>query len=266
MNLYKFFIPVVLFFLILASCQYENAEELYRSNQNIHLPDTTQNDTDSVSVTKKLLLNIPFNGTIDDESDDEIVVVTHGSPGLTHDRFSQPNKALYLDGENQYIELDLGEQDSIAVSFWFNCGSGRSNFSSLFDYGVNAVKTNIDGYSGATSFMVTAFYNNLDELNTDYYFQFYTWYHIYVSACERPEIYVNGQKAGDINRRIILNLTSTNLIIGKSVMENSDDEIFFHGIIDDIKIFNYGLTEQEISELYSNEQVTLKDHKHEMPN
>ncbi len=256
-------IPATLFLLIFASCQYENAEEYYRSHQNTNPTDTTQND--SVSVAKKLLLHIPFNSTIEDESDDEIVVVTHGSPGLTYDRFNQPNQALYLDGENQYVEMDLGEQDSIAVSFWFNCASGQSNFSSLFDYGINALKTNIDGYSGPTSFYVTTFYNNLDELNADYYFQYSTWYHIYVSACQRPEIYVNGKKAGDINRRIILNLASTNVIIGKSVMENSDDEVFFHGIIDDIKIFNYGLTGQEVSELYSKGHITLKDQQHEMP-
>jgi|GEM_PF-3901512 len=243
-------IPATLFIQIFASCQYENAEQLYRSHQNINPTDTTQND--SVSVAKKLLLHIPFNNTIEDESDDEIVVVTHGSPpALTHDRFNQPNQALYLNGDDQYIELDLGEQDSIAVSFWFNCASGRSNFSSFFDYGVNAVKTNIDGYSGATSFKVTAFYNNLQELNADYYFQYYTWYHIYVSACRHPEIYVDGEKAGDINKNIILNLASTHVIIGKSVMDNSDNEVFFHGIIDDIKVFNYGLTEQEINELFS---------------
>jgi len=243
-------IPATLFIQIFASCQYENAEQLYRSHQNINPTDTTQND--SVSVAKKLLLHIPFNNTIEDESDDEIVVVTHGSPpALTHDRFNQPNQALYLNGDDQYIELDLGEQDSIAVSFWFNCASGRSNFSSFFDYGVNAVKTNIDGYSGATSFKVTAFYNNLQELNADYYFQYYTWYHIYVSACRYPEIYVDGEKAGEINKNIILNFASTHVIIGKSVMENSDDEVFFHGIIDDIKVFNYGLTEQEINELFS---------------
>jgi len=241
-------IPATLFLLIFASCQYENAEELYRSHQNINPADTTQND--SISVAKKLLLHIPFNSTIEDESDDEIIVITHESPGLTHDRFNQPNQALYLNGDNQYIELDLGEQDSIAVSFWFNCASGRSNFSSFFDYGVNAVKTNIDGYSGATSFKVTAFYNNLEELNADYYFQYYTWYHIYVSACRHPEIYVDGEKAGDINKNIILNLASTHVIIGKSVMDNSDNEVFFHGIIDDIKVFNYGLTEQEINELF----------------
>ena len=242
-------IPATLFIQIFASCQYENAEQLYRSHQNINPTDTTQND--SVSVAKKLLLHIPFNNTIEDESDDEIVVVTHGSPpALTHDRFNQPNQALYLNGDDQYIELDLGEQDSIAVSFWFNCASGRSNFSSFFDYGVNAVKTNIDGYSGATSFKVTAFYNNLQELNADYYFQYYTWYHIYVSACRHPEIYVDGEKAGDINKNIILNLASTHVIIGKSVMDNSDNEVFFHGIIDDIKVFNYGLTEQEINELF----------------
>ncbi|MEE4197517.1 MAG: LamG-like jellyroll fold domain-containing protein [Bacteroidales bacterium] len=259
----KLFIPTLLFLLILASCQYDNAEDLYRSRSSINPADTTHNDTDTVCVTPKILLDIPFHGAIDDNGEDEIVVVGYGNPELTHDRFNQPGQALYLNGENQYLELDLGVQDSIAVSFWFNCASGRSNFSSLFDYGVNAVKTNIDGYSGATSFMVTAFYNNLDELNTDYYFQYYTWYHIYVSACSRPEIYVNGQKAGAVNRRIILNLTSTNLIIGKSVMETTANEVFFHGIIDDIKIFNYGLTAQEINELYSNGQVSLKDHPHE---
>lgn len=247
MKLHRLLIYIFLFVSMFASCQYENVEDLYYSGQNGNSLDTAGTDS-----TKKLLLHLPFNGDTHDESENDHVVIPHGSPGFTYDRFDKPGKALFLNGDNQYIELDLGEEDSIAVSFWFNCASGQSNFSSLFDYGANALKTNVDGFSGPTSFYVTTFYNNLDELNADYYFQYNTWYHIYVSTCSCPEIYVNSQKAGEIRRRIILNLSSTSLIIGKSVMDNTGDEVFFHGTIDDIKIFNYGLTEQEINELYSN--------------
>lgn len=243
MKLSKYLIPVFFFILFILACQYENAEELYYPN--IHINDTIQNDS------SQLLVNIPFNGSVEDESDNKIVIITHGSPELTSDRFNQSNKALYLDGDNQYIEFDIENQDSLSISFWFNCGSGISIYSSLFDYGVNAVKTNIDGYSGPTSFNVTTFYNNLDELNADYNFQFYTWYHIYVSSGNENVIYVNNEKVGEIKESIILNLTSSNLVFGKSVLENTENEVYFYGVIDDIKIFNYPLSEQEIRELYN---------------
>lgn len=247
-------IYILLIFITLCSCQYENAEELYYSNSNIQPSDTTQNDT---IVNPMLLVDIPFNGAIEDESENEIVIITHGSPTLTYDRFSQADKALYFNGDNQYIELDLGEQDSISVAFWFICGSGSSNYSSLFDYGCNAVKTNIDGYSGPTSFNVTCFYNNLDELNAIYNFKYQTWYHIYVSSGNENTIYVDNEKVGQIYKNVILELTTTNLILGKSILDETENEKYFHGVIDDIKIYNYLLSEQEINELY-NESIVKK--------
>lgn len=237
--------------LSICSCQYENAEELYYSKPNNPPVDTTQNDNDTIAVDPALLLDIPFNESIEDISDSGFTIITHGDLSLTPDRFWEDNRALYLNGEDQYIEIDINNQDSISVSFWFNCSSGHSSLSSLFDYGKNAIKTNIDGYSGPTTFYVTTFYNNLDELNADYYFQYFTWYHIYVTSCGRPAIYVNGEKAGDIQKNIVLNLTNTNLVFGKSVQESAEDEKYFHGVIDDIKIFNYALTNQEIGELFN---------------
>ncbi|MFC2151000.1 LamG-like jellyroll fold domain-containing protein [Bacteroidota bacterium] len=242
---------------MLCSCQYENAQELYDTAPIIEPPDTTQTDTTHIDTTpvKQLLVDLPFNGTIEDISDNEIPVVTHGGVVLTSDRFWNDNHALFLNGENQFIELNLEDQDSVSVAFWFNCSSGISCFSSLFDYGKNAIKTNIDGYSGPTSFYITSFYNNLDELHADFYFQYFMWYHIYVSACSKPVIYVNGENAGEIHKNIILNLTNNSLVFGKSVMNDTGDEKHFYGVIDDIKIFNYALSDQEIKDLYNKNVV-----------
>ncbi len=247
----QFIIVVVITIVGICSCQYENAEDLYYTKPNNQPVDTTHNDNDTIIIEPSLLLDISFNESIQDISENNFTIITHGDLGLTADRFWDDNQALYLNGEDQYIEIDINNQDSISVSFWFNCSSGHSSLSSLFDYGKNAMKTNIDGYSGPTTFYVTTFYNNLDELNADYYFQYFTWYHIYVASCGSPAIYVNGEKAGDIQKNIILNLTNTNLVFGKSVQDNANDEKYFHGVIDDIKIFNYALTNQEIGELFN---------------
>jgi len=236
---------------VLDSCQYENAEELYYSQNSVHQTDTTQSDT---IINPELLIDIPFNGTIEDESENKIEVIAYGSPELTSDRFFQDRKALYLNGENQYIEFNIGKRDSLSISFWFNCGSGRANYSSLFDYGYNAVKTNIDGYSGPTSFNVTTFYNNLDELNAAYNFKYQAWYHIYVSIGNKNTIYVDGNKVGQIYKNVVLNLTNSSLVFGKSIHDEAIDEKYFHGLIDDIKVFNYLLNEQEISELYNSDK------------
>jgi hypothetical protein len=237
----KFSITIILS-VFLFSCQYENAEQLYYK-QPIEV-------NDSLGL-KKILLELPFNDSIVDKSDEPKTIISFGNPQLTHDRFDNPKSALLLNGTDQYIEVNLGAQDSISVSFWFNCSSGRSNYSSLFDYGSNAVRTSIDGYSGPTTFNVTTFYNNLDELNTDYYFRYYEWVHIYVSAGEKPVIYVNGEKAGQVSKNIILNLNSEKLIFGKSITSNPAEDIYFQGVIDDIYIFNYPLTNQEIMQLYN---------------
>lgn len=247
-------IYILLIFITLCSCQYENAEELYYSDRNIQSSDTTQSDT---IVNPELLIDIPFNGAIEDESENKIVIITHGSPELTDNRFFQDNKALYLNGDDQYIEFNIENRDSLSVSFWFNCGSSKGNYSSLFDYGHNAVKTNIDGFSGPTSFNVTTFYNNLDELNAIYNFKYQTWYHIYVSSGNKNTIYVNNKKVGQIYKNVILRLTNSNLVIGKSILDETENEKYFHGVVDDIKVYNYLLSEQEIIELYNADKVVL---------
>ena len=145
----------------------------------------------------------------------------------------------------------MGERDSLSVSFWFNCAMGNNLSSSLFDYGRNAVRANIDGYSGPTTFKVTAFYNNLDELNAAYNFSFQQWYHIYVSAGVENSIYINGENVGQIFKDIALELADSSLVIGKSVQTDGNDEIYFKGSIDDIKIFNYLLSDQQIRGLYN---------------
>ena len=243
-------IYILLISIALNSCQYENAEELFYSY--IHPPDTTQLDT---VINPVLLVNIPFNGKIEDESENKIAIVTHGSPKLTYDRFNKANRALYLNGHDQFIELDLGEQDSISVSFWFLYESGISSYASFFDYGYNAAKTNIDGYSGATSFSITTYYNNIDVLNADYTFRYQDWYHIYVSSGNENTMYVNTEKVGQLYKSIVLELSNSNMILGKSVLEKTENEKYFNGIIDDIKIYNFLLSEQEICDLY-NEGIT----------
>lgn len=249
MHFVRITIGYLMFGVIISSCEYENAEQLY------YKPPIEDNDTLGL---KKIILELPFNGSIEDENDEPKIVIGYGSPQLTHDRFDNPNNALLLNGTDQYIEIELGQQDSISVSFWFNCGSGRSNFSSLFDYGTNAVKTSIDGYSGPTTFNVTTFYNNLDEVSTDYYFRYYEWYHIYVSSCNKPVIYVNGEKAGQIAEKIILNLSSEKIIFGKSITGTTENDIYFQGVIDDIMIFNYALSSQEITQLFTTGNYTIK--------
>jgi len=224
---------------LLHACQYENAEELYYSNNTVK------------TAASKLLIEIPFNGSIKDESGNEIDIEVHGSPNFTSNRFNQANKALFFNGSNQYIEFDIGDRDSLSVSFWFNCGSDKANFSSIFDYGRNAIKTNIDGYSGPTSFNVTSFYSNFDELNANYKFRYHDWYHVYVSAGSENTIYVNGEKAGQIRENIILKLSNSYLVMGKSVSAELKDESYFYGAIDDIKVYNYLLSPLEIKELFN---------------
>jgi len=206
----------------------------------------------------------PFNGNANDESGLGNHGIIYGAI-LGADRFGNPNSAYYFDGLNDYIRVPnhpiLNFQDEISVSFWMNIEQffsreaypiSHGNWENRWkvciipdkkvrwtiktDYGVNSGIKDLDSQ---TQLVADTFYN-VTVLYDGSAFEFY------IDGVLDASSYWSGR---------ILS-TTIDLTIGQVLPDNYCCN--FKGVLDDIRIYNYALSVEEIQNIY-NEITSIKD-------
>jgi hypothetical protein len=212
----------------------------------------------AVTPTEGLVAYYPFNGTAKDESvfrNDGII--TGAEP--TADMYGAANGALYFDGEKDFIRINgaLPVADYLTLSFiaLSQNGSGYSNilndggsglggnsFNLDFqgnDIGISANKNATLNYDETT----VAELQNLDLQNN--------WVHVvWVMSPEYSKIYVNGTLKTTIyesgsNTGFHNELSYIGARQGSDAPEN-----LFRGKLDELKIYNRELADDEVQSLY----------------
>ncbi|MEA3357297.1 MAG: LamG-like jellyroll fold domain-containing protein, partial [Patescibacteria group bacterium] len=167
------------------------------------------------------------------------------------------SKALQFDGINDYVDCGNDESLSpatITIEAWvkpatsgvtYNIVRKRDWSTYYYDYCLvkDGDKLEFQAGNGLTRLKIQT-----DSLNWDSNGN--TWYHIaatYDGVTTR--IYRDGVTVKEDTKGIgpIVRGTSYNLLIGKSPVHSSD---LFHGLIDEVKIYNGALNAEEIRELY----------------
>jgi len=233
---------------------------------NVTVYDTVTTQINSSIPTSGLVAHYPFNGNANDESGNSNNGIVTGAT-LTTDRLGNANSAYNFDGIDDYIRiphdssLDFSEGGVMSVSFWVYMDSlpedskeyqllmkvtGGGNTTegyqaSIFSNGTYVLR----GKNGSGSNWVGN--TNTSDLGVN------DEYHV-VSI-------IDGQKSKNyINGIFISETTTTNSSIGS----NTEDLIFgwnnwlsnatsvaFKGKLDDIRIYNKAITQEEVSSLYN---------------
>jgi hypothetical protein len=215
----------------------------------------------------------PFNGNANDESGNGHNGVVNNGAILTTDRFSNTNKAYYLDGVNDYISSTLGNLTKMTFSFWYN-SVYPVNFYPMFLYidgiqfcvmaGNNPayIQNNnvghLGGYSNSNS---SNYISSLPCIPT-----FNAWHHvviIYDSSINKYAIYIDGNTCGNGGTAINqLSITSGNATFGNTTSGTiADGNAGVQGKLDDIGIWNRALTPLEINNLYLGGNVGITENK-----
>ncbi len=178
------------------------------------------------------------------------------------DRLSRPNRAYYFDGVDDYIQLpnDVWVYNDLTICGWIKVDSYK-NFARFFEFGNGTVAGNNVVYSptptGAPS--IDAYHVHTDScggaIGTFTYahgpsFPLGVW--TFVAIVQRgssAEVWRNG-----------LNVTITSMVVpppcnivrkqnyfGRS---NWSGDAYFHGSMDNVRIYNRALTPSEIDTLY----------------
>lgn len=220
----------------------------------------------SVTTSGNLVLNLPFDGNAVDESGNDNAVTVSGA-FLTSDRNDESQKAYKFDGVNDYMEVANSEllnfSNAITLNFWINISTfyereqypiSHGNWENRWKISIsdNKLRWTINTSTGIT------------DLDAESPLEKNKWYNItaYYSG-EDLELYINGKldafKYWDGN----INPSPVDLTIGQVLPNNN--QYNFNGKMDDIRLYDYPLSPQEISDIYELATGTEDDSRSEIP-
>ena len=252
----------------------ENPTWVYSQVGEYNVTLTTWWGEESDSITKENYIRIvepldyglvayyPFNGNANDESGNGNHGTVNGATPAT-DRFGNEESAYSFDGVNNWINIDdnlplLNSSDMIAVVMWFNTNVFANNIHSNIIFSLN----NTGDHNGNTIRIGTShngnlYFNGLGQNDVDYgpMINDGYWHYLYLEVNNSKEV----SCFLDTSPVDIPNVSSIDLsnVIHASIGQDWDESNttdFFNGLIDDIRIYNRALSEQEILALYNENQ------------
>ena len=196
---------------------------------------------------RALLAHLRFDGDLSDSSENLHHAAARGTVTFAGGR---KGNAIQLNGSDNFLKLSstLSHQDAITVAAWVYWNGG-SAWQRIFDFG-NSETENAFLTAAADNGRLRFAINrgegeqrlNAGTLPTR------EWTHVAVMLdASGGRLYVNGSLA-DQSSAITLKLTDFNPVINYIGRSQFPDPLF-NGMIDDFRVYNYGLSEAELVEI-----------------
>jgi hypothetical protein len=216
------------------------------------------------SISDGLIGYWPFNGNANDESGNSDGVVN--GPTLTTDRFGSANSAYNFDGINDFIRvLDNStlRPEKISLVAWVKTSSrlgiilGKTNFANAnneqYALSLDSRKAPLEvlfGIKQNSNCLPSSGWRNSGTINS---ISDNKW-HFIVGTFDGTslKLYIDGALVNTNNSlptNKIDGCVGGNIEIGRWW---SSDPLYFRGIIDDLRIYNRALSQNEIQYLYAN--------------
>lgn len=222
-----------------------------------------------LTLSDSLIAHYPFNNNANDSTGNGYNGTVYGAT-LTEDRFGTPNSAYEFDGVDDFINcdsiLDVSSQDTVSISTWFYPQQIFSNnqYSGLGfgkkTTGTLQLRVRTDTDSRFQAHHASAFENNSTSMRGNSTFNYNQWYHLVaIYSDNNVKMYINGsaQTFNSGNGNLLSNIPQNSIFrIGSSFVDN-DVQKFFHGKLDEIRVYNRGLSNSEIDSLYNESNPVL---------
>lgn len=140
------------------------------------------------------------------------------------------------------------------ISLWVKLNVMRADYNMIFSYGQQSNSSSNGGSINAGGVMYLGYNNNFQAPSTTNAIN--TWYHIvYTYDGTNAKIYKNGTFLGTTTKswNTLNNSDAFDLGVGVG------GELWFNGAIDDLQIYNYALSDSQVSNLYSEQTLAVND-------
>jgi len=220
--------------------------------------------------TGNMIAYYTFNGNANDMTGNGHDGVVHGAV-LTEDQDGNANRAYYFDGNNDYISVPnntaLNVQSAITVSFWMNIYTLYQRESYPISHGnwENRWKVSLSNDHCRWTIKTNRGENNgIIDLDSESLLQADEFYHVVVLYNGSDlEIWLNGKLDAFGSWSGSLLQTSIDMTIGQALPSNGDFN--FNGVLDDVRLYDYALSIQEIQNLHNQGTPITRDHTNTLP-
>jgi uncharacterized protein (TIGR02145 family) len=218
-----------------------------------------------VNLQNGLVAYYPFNGNARDESGNKHHGIVHGVR-LTADRLGNPRSAYNFNGMNNYIEvtdnndINFDKTTSFSISLWFAAATDLAAGKELIDKGTDTSIVYEVAMSAGKKKSVSLMVHDLNGeesliAESSVSLSWHPWNHL-VAIVDREndtlQLYFNDVKVAESQYYECDNY-NCDISSGSSLKIGMDrlHKNFFDGDIDDIRIYNRVLNQEEIHELNS---------------
>ncbi len=209
-----------------------------------------------------LVAYYPFDGNADNAISEEFNGSINGGVDLYFDRFDNSYSAYRFDGSTGYIDIgdnpNLPSWSHYSVSLWF-CDEGSGEYDGygakivdktwLYHDWYLSVRENDENNPGCLSLRLYEGGDGLTLSSSGHDYRDQTWHHVVIVRDARNiYLYID---AVIIDQGISFDVESqANLAFGYCLGNHSHQLRHFGGIIDDIRIYDRKLSDEEINALY----------------
>ena len=206
----------------------------------------------SIHQSGDLVAYYPFNGNANDESGYNNHGTVNGA-ALVADRFGNPNSAYQFDGINDYIKVPNSEslnfKNSITVSFWIKAGEFFEREAYPLSHGNWEYRWKVSITDKRIRWTIIRPDSVIKDLDSETELTLNNLYNVTtVYNGSDYEIYINGKLDALSSFSGSILQTNIDFMIGQVLP--GDNRYNFKGVLDDIRIYNYALSIQEIINLY----------------
>jgi len=214
-----------------------------------------QTSDSTAIIVGRLVAHYPFNGNVKDASGFE----NHGKFfGIipVPDHANNPDSAYFFDGLDDFVQIpnhvSLNCQEAISVCLWMKLAELPEGETFPISHGswenrwkISIIPEKRLRWTIKTTDGITDV-DSKQELVSDIFYHVVTTYN-----GSDVKIYLNGKLENSTPASGLILKTSIDLTIGRILPNNSSHN--FHGVLDEIRIYNQALSEAEIRQLYQEE-------------
>jgi hypothetical protein len=222
----------------------------------------TGNAFGQLNIDSGLIAHYPFSANALDQSGNGFDGTVVGA-SLTQDRFGNDNAAYDFDGVTDHIRVDDAyalrlNQTDFTINAWVYERQRNASFGSMVlakrgdgsqrGYHLAVLGQGTSGIVGTVHYVVSQ--GNDPDLHSETVIPLNEWHFItivYTVGDQTVKAYINGVLDSVVPGIPTPNEDFVDLYIGR---DSKSSGLYFNGLLDDIRIYNRALSEDEISSLY----------------